>query len=633
MFLVELVMQGVRGVRELARLRFQGGFNFIAAANEAGKTTAADTLVRLLFPSNRPGKMEPLISRQTPDASRGALVVYANDNAYYRVIQDFSKRAVNLSKYNADTKDFALLQKEWDGTAAFMSGMIAGITEEEYAGLFVFTREQYAGSSVPVVSTSSPAPSAFQPKPTAPKSGQVSAQETRLVELRESLAKAEEAADADYRLQSAKLKLEETARKLESLEDINHRYADMEANLESLTGCDTLPADLPELVSSHVERQTRKMEKSDDLQQDIESLKMQIENIPSVSLVLDKLFLSGSVLGVLSLAAGLFVPNKDVETYFPLGVLASLVLVAVGLYGSSRRSAQRKMFLKETEDLELELAELEKSFEQGGATILACMQATGSTTVEELKEKADTHRHYLSLRNDIDEQRTRMLGGVSYEALTGEYAKEQQEVIELEKAAAAVAPYAVDTYSLRQEIERIESETSGVSFDFGSMGSGPAPDFGAPLSPETRQQGTALPELLVASRVSGIEMETLVPAVEAAAQRTLVAITGGKYVRIEVGQEGAPVVHDKLGAKIASSELSHGTRDLLYFCLRVGLIEAVAGKLRLPFILDDPLAGFDPARQQAACQMLRGLGAKTQVLLFSSNPGLRAAGDVASELK
>lgn len=89
MFLVELVLQGVRGIRELARLRFQSGFNFIAAGNEAGKTTAIDAMQRLLFPSSQPGLMDELVSRHTPDASRSALVVFADDGAYYRIIRIF----------------------------------------------------------------------------------------------------------------------------------------------------------------------------------------------------------------------------------------------------------------------------------------------------------------------------------------------------------------------------------------------------------------------------------------------------------------------------------------------------------------------------------------------------------------
>ncbi len=64
-----------------------------------------------------------------------------------------------------------------------------------------------------------------------------------------------------------------------------------------------------------------------------------------------------------------------------------------------------------------------------------------------------------------------------------------------------------------------------------------------------------------------------------------------------------------------------------------GSIEALAGKRLLPFILDDPFSGFDPARQQAACQVLRALGKKTQVVLFTANPALRMAGEPAAELK
>ncbi len=106
MFLVELVMQGVRGIRELARLRFQRGFNFVAAGNESGKTSSVDSMLRLLFPSNQSGFTESFLSKYTPDASRAALVVFSDDQTYYRVIQDFSKRAVNLSKYNGTTKEF-----------------------------------------------------------------------------------------------------------------------------------------------------------------------------------------------------------------------------------------------------------------------------------------------------------------------------------------------------------------------------------------------------------------------------------------------------------------------------------------------------------------------------------------------
>jgi len=633
MFLVELVMQGVRGIRELARLRFQRGFNFVAAGNESGKTSSVDSMLRLLFPSSQAGFAEPLLSKYTPDASRAALVVFSDDQTYYRVIQDFSKRAVNLSKYNGATKEFELIHKDWDGTAQFMAGLTAGMTEGEFGRLFIFRREHYAaqsGSSVPQASAAPPPTLARKPAPAA--GGKAAANEARLAQLRETLRKAEEAADADYRAQSAKLRLDEIKKKLDGLEELDRRASEIEASLGELKGCSALPENLDVLIEEHERRQGQQMADSDELTKEIEGLKMQLAEMPPVNFVTDKLFILGAVFGSLSVIAGLFILTTEQAHFFPLGVLAALLLIVVAWYKGQRKNAQRKQLMMEEESLRMRLGELERNFEQGGSTVMACMKATGSTTTRELKDKADNYRYFLSLRQDIEEQRKHALGGLAVEDLQAEFSKQQQESVDLEKDARAVAQYAVDTYSIRQDIERIESETSaGVPMDFGGEGQELFAGFAAPAS--VGGQGGFLRELGIASRIGGIETETLMPAVEAAAQRNLSAVTAGRYMRVEIGPEGDPVVHLKDDSKLNFSDLSHGTRDLVYFCLRTGLIEAIAGKHRLPFILDDPLAGFDPSRQQAACQILRALGAKTQVILFTSNPALRAGNDAAAELK
>ena len=633
MFLVELVMQGVRGIRELARLRFQGGFNFVAAGNESGKTSSVDSILRLLFPHSQSEFMEPLLSRDTPDASRAALVVFSDDKTYYRVIQDFSKRAVNLSKYNSATKEFGLVHKDWDSTAQFMAGLTAGMTEDEFGKLFILRREHYAAQLGTSVAQSSAVPRpASARKPAPPAGGKAAASEAKLAQLRETLRKAEEAADADYRAQSAKLRLDEIKKKLDGLEELDRRASEIEASLNELKGCNTLPENLDVLIDEHERRQGQKMVDSEEITKEIEGLKMQIAEMPSVNLLTDKLFILGAVFGGLSVVAGLFILTTEQAHFFPLGVLGALLLIAVAWYNGQRKNAQRKQLMMEEDTLRAELGELERNFEQGGATIMACMKATGATTTRELKDRADNYRYFLSLRQDIEEQRKHALGGMAIEDLQAEFSKQQQEFNDSEKAARAVAQFAVDTYSIRQDIERIESEMSaGAPIDFGGEGQELFAGFAPPAS--AGDQGGILAELGIASRIAGIETEMLIPAVEAAAQRNLSAVTTGKYITIEIGQGGDPVVHLKDGSKLNVSDLSHGTRNLVYFCLRTGLIQAVAGKCRVPFILDDPLAGFDPARQQAACQILRALGAKTQVILFTSNPALRSANDAVAELK
>ncbi len=637
MFLLELVMQGVRGFKELVRLRFQPGFNFIAAGNESGKTASVDAMVGLLFPGSEAGRAASLISRETPDASRAALVVFSDDGAYYRLIQDLSKQAVNLSKYNASTKDFALLYKDREAAVQFMAGLTTGMSEEEYSRLFVLRREDYAGQAVMNSSAPAPAPPLAQIKSPSAPSGKAATQDARLAELRETLRKAEEAADAEYRLDSAKLRRGETMKKLEALEEINGRYADIHADLSLLKGCETLPENLDELIEAHEQSQGQKMIKSEEFQRDIDALKMQLQGMPAAALLMDGLFILGIFSGIGSLAAGVFfpavLPAAELSTYFPIGVLVSLVLISAAWYKSSRKNAQKKLVQKEVEGLEAEREELEKSIGESGGVIAAYMQATASSTTAELKDKADNYRHISSLIGEINEQRQRLLGGTAVEALRAEHGKLQEEVIELEKAARAVSQYAVDTYSIRQEIERIESASAGPSWDFSLPGADVPADFGVPAAPRSGHRETFLPELTIASRIGEIEMDTLVPAVEAAAQRNLSAVTMGRYVRVEAGPDGGPAVYDKKDVRMSYAELSHSTREMLYFCLRTGLIEALAGKIRLPLILDDPLAGLDPARQHAACQILRALGTKTQVILFTSNPALKAPGDAVLELK
>jgi hypothetical protein len=633
MFLVELVMQGVRGIRELARLRFQSGFNFIAAGNEAGKTTAVDTMQRLLFPNSKPSAMESLVSRKTPDASRGALVVFFDDGAYYRVIQDFSKRAVNLSKYNGSLKEFGLLHKDWESTVQVLGGLTAGISEEDYAALFILRREQVTDQSgysafAPTVT----APLTGPARTTAPGGGKSAASQAKLAELREALRKAEEAADADYRYQSAKLAADDIKKKLSSIEETEQKKAEIEASLAELKGCENLPEDLSELIDDQERRQSQKLLDSDELNKQLDMLRMQYEEIPKVNFFTDKLFIAGALIGALSILAGMFVLTAEYGQYFYIGLIAALVLIAAALYNGSRKNAHRKIVKQDMDALEKEIAELEKKFAQESAAVTACLNVAGAASVADLKDRAENFRYFASLLTDIEEQRFRILGDLTPEVLHQQYEQQQEEIRELEKAAQALAPHNIDTYSIRQDIERLEGETSsaGASWDIGIVGQDMPGDFGAS---DAGQQDGFLAKLAVASRMGGIETETLIPAVEAAAQRNLAAITGGKYVRVEVGPEGEPLVHTKDDARLAYRELSHGTKALVTFCLRTGLVEAIVGKRRLPFIIDDALAGFDYVRQQSACQVLRTLGAKTQVILFTSNPALKAAGDAAAELK
>ncbi len=644
MFLVELVMQGVRRFKDLSRLRFQNGFNLIAAGNETGKTTAVDSILRLLYPNGDPAAFQCLVSRHSPDASRGALVVSATDGSYYRVIEDFSKRGVNLSRYNAASKEFVLLHKDWDGAAQFLAGL-TDFSEDAFGSIFLFRREHFRRGAAVASPPQFPLPGAPVETPRVPPARQASPSrrspegETRIAELRRSLSRAEEAADADYRAQSSRAKLQEIDRKIGTLRDLEQRMTDIDEAIAGFKGCDNLPDDLPRLIEDQERAQAQAKTNIEQINQDIAGIKAQEAAVPTPNIVQDPLFIGGAVVGAGSVLAALFFLTTEQAAFFPIGVLLALGLIAGAWYKSSRKGAERKVLQSELRGLETQRKDAERSLEKSALPLAAHLKTTGASSIAALKEMAENYRYQLSLRNDVAEQLERMRSSSSVEALQEEYANQQRETAETEEAAKAVAQYNIDTYSIRQEIERIEQEmgsggtNAGPSWDFGGEAATAMPAM--PFAPEAASSapGGFFGELELASRVGGIELDILIPAVVSACQRNLATVTAGAYTRVDLSPGSDPVVYSKDNVRMEAADLSHSTADALYFCLRAGLAEALAGKHRLPFILDDPFASFDPARQKAACQVLRTLGAKTQVVLFTSNAALRVQGDPAGELK
>lgn len=112
------------------------------------------------------------------------------------------------------------------------------------------------------------------------------------------------------------------------------------------------------------------------------------------------------------------------------------------------------------------------------------------------------------------------------------------------------------------------------------------------------------------------------PAVLRRAAESFSRVTGGRYVRIRQSLDEKQVeVVDADGRSVAAKELSRGTQEQLYLCLRLGLAAAFADQgIRLPLLMDDVLVNFDPERADAMAQVLADFAKEQQVLLFTCHP-------------
>ncbi|MGY6501715.1 MAG: AAA family ATPase [Acidimicrobiales bacterium] len=123
---------------------------------------------------------------------------------------------------------------------------------------------------------------------------------------------------------------------------------------------------------------------------------------------------------------------------------------------------------------------------------------------------------------------------------------------------------------------------------------------------------------LIADTLARYERERQ-PAVIARAEQMFARVTAGHYPHLLIA-DGEVRVVDRRGRHLSTVDLSRGTAEQLYLCVRFGLAAEFASHTPLPFVMDDVLVNFDPERTDAMATVIAELAASHQVLLFSCQP-------------
>jgi uncharacterized protein YhaN len=112
------------------------------------------------------------------------------------------------------------------------------------------------------------------------------------------------------------------------------------------------------------------------------------------------------------------------------------------------------------------------------------------------------------------------------------------------------------------------------------------------------------------------------PAVLEEASSAFSRVTAGGYERIlQEEDHESLVVQDRNAQCKRPEELSRGTAEQLYLCLRLALAAEFAKRSSaLPLIMDDVLVNFDPERGRAVARELAHYSGRHQVLVFTCHP-------------
>ena len=126
------------------------------------------------------------------------------------------------------------------------------------------------------------------------------------------------------------------------------------------------------------------------------------------------------------------------------------------------------------------------------------------------------------------------------------------------------------------------------------------------------------------------------PEVIAHASELFREVTDGRYGHVVVEEDddadrrNVIAIRDS-GERVDAADLSRGTAEQLYLCLRLGFAQSFAEQsVELPFVIDDILVNFDPRRASAVAGILARVARSHQVIAFTCHPHVRELFEAAS---
>ena len=115
------------------------------------------------------------------------------------------------------------------------------------------------------------------------------------------------------------------------------------------------------------------------------------------------------------------------------------------------------------------------------------------------------------------------------------------------------------------------------------------------------------------------------PAVLKAASDWFAQVTDHRYLKIRQARgEHDLAIEASSGTQLRVAQLSRGTKEQLYLCLRLALAQDFAARgSALPLVMDDVLVNFSPDRAAAMAEILVAASQTQQILIFTCHPTTR----------
>jgi DNA repair exonuclease SbcCD ATPase subunit len=611
MIVLELVLYGVRNFSDIKKLSLRPGLNLVLGGNGTGKTTIADTLFAMMTWEKDRATIESLAPLNQKDLCQAALIFQSQDGGTYRLVRDLAKDLGSLSKLDQNKK-FNLISKDEDQIIGFVHSEIRSLSPGQIRSELLLTRAQMPSSSPLMPHAARRTSPTGNPHQTSDRTS-LQFKTKRLEEIQAGLALADQIVKFEEQLDEIQSRLLELRRQRERYESRSQELKQLLEEQAAYAGFEDLPKNVSSLIDEYEMTEKAHNEELRELNEQKIEIEDQLSLIPSASIFLSPLFLTGIGVMVLSLLIAVIISLGGIwQTLYFLGLLIGAGLVTSSVVLDVRRLTQRKSVQNRLEDTSEAQEVTEARFKKQNAAVFNLLKKASCQNADEFKDRVRNYMELLRSIENIKEEQRRLLGGKNLQDLDREQQSLSVAAKEIESKIKGVQGAPSDIYTLQEEMRMIqrEMEEQQTLKPKAVAGTGEVADQTA-----LQKKGSSVQWLPQSKQFEALPKKQI----ETHATSWFRRLTQGRYDRLEYDPHSDLTVIGSNGSSVPFERLSSGVQDQVYLSILWACWQLTStGIPALPLVLDDPLLGLDESNRRAAVETLKELGQNRQIILLTT---------------
>lgn len=638
MVILELAVQGVRGLAPTVRIAFKQGYALLQAQAPGG--SLFKLFEALCYADARDASAAALLAPGVAQA-RAGLTFQGRDGQTYRLVRELGGSGT-LAQMDAATGKFLPITSDAAELAQYLRSSCGLPTRGAYEKAFAIVEGRWPSQQPAASATTAAAPkklgvsspgmsalSSVHAKAGVQPAADVPATRALIATLQQELEGVREADALQFKLDGVQKRVFEASAKLRELEALEREIAQAEASVQAAPSLARLG--LPENVGERAARFEQLEKSRDDQLRRLEAEREQFLGRSTAPEPLQKQlpFMASMALGLLTLGVGVALGHA--WRYFALLDIPAFAMAAVfamrfvGELQAGESVGRRQAHYDERQKT------IESTFENEVLSVKSAMKVMGVGSPGEL---IDVIAQRQLLEHNLTEARQR-IAALQNDPEVADAQRDvgaaQAEQAALEARMGELSAFTRPPHVVEAEIEELQASIAAAEAP--AVSPAPAPALAAAPAPVPSAPAAAgpaedpIPKLLDATTdLFTLDLAGVVALVSARASQYLAALTERRLAAVALDGHGLAQVTTAQG-KVSGGALPGKDRDLLYLAVKVALMEKYAERAKLPYLIDDAFAQFSPGEVALIGRMLKHLGTKAQVVHLSASAATESFAD------